>query len=91
MSDVSSIAVMITLGLIALGFLALAIFSIRNLASGKHSIGSVAAFGVPVVVFGISWLIAGGDISRTAVLTFMIMFVLALIALFATGFKSLFT
>lgn len=92
MQDVSSIAVIITLVLIGLGFLLLVLFSARNLINGKHSLGTILSLLLlPVVVLGISYVLSGGDPSETAVVGFMIMFLLALAALLLTGVKSLFT
>ena len=92
MNDISSIAVIITLVLMGLGFLLLVLFSIKNLVNGKHSVSTILfLFLLPVIVLGISWFLSGGDPSETAVVGFVIMFALALLALLLTGVKSMFT
>lgn len=88
--DTSYLAVVIAIGLIGLAFVLLLLLSVRSLFNAKHNLFSMVFFLVPVVIFGICYVIAGGDIARTAVLTFIGMFALGLVAILLSGVRSTF-
>lgn len=92
MEGLIPIAVWITLILIAGGLLIIAVFGIRNLVSGKFRPWSIGAMLLPVVVFGIGYLLASGgpDPAVTAgVWTVLVLMAIGAIAIVVTGLKGL--
>lgn len=83
------IFIVISMAAVALAFVALAVFGFRNLGRGKHSMFSVAAVVIPFIVFGICALITGGMMAKSAILTVLIMSLLAVAGLLYSGLRGL--
>lgn len=83
------IFIVISIAAVGLAFVALAAFGLRNLSRGKHSMFSVAAVIIPFVVFGICAVVLGGEMAKSAILTVMIMSVLAIAGLLYSGLRGL--
>lgn len=77
--------------MIGLSFLVLVLFGVRSLFNGKISLMKMAFTIVPFVVFFIWYLVTGGDMAQSAVLTVATMFVLGLLAIVLSGIKSVFS
>ncbi|HLE55656.1 MAG TPA: hypothetical protein VJB15_01095 [Rhodothermia bacterium] len=83
------IFILISIGAVALGFVVLTVFGVRNFSRGKHNVFSVATIVVPFVVFGICAVITGGEMAKSAILTVIIMAVLAIAGLLYSGVRGL--
>jgi len=83
------IFILISMVAVALAFLVLVAFGLRNLSRGKHSVWSIAAVVVPFIVFGICAVITGGEMAKSAILTVIIMSVLAIAGLLYSGLRGL--
>ena len=83
------IFIVISMAAVALAFVALAVFGFRNLSRGKHSMFSVAAVVIPFVIFAICAAITGGEMAKSAILTVVIMSVLAIAGLLYSGVRGL--
>lgn len=83
------IFILISIAAVALAFVALAAFGLRNLTRNKHSMFSVAAIVIPFIVFGICAAITGGEMAKSAILTVVIMSVMAIAGLLYSGFRGL--
>jgi len=83
------IFILISMAAVGLAFLALAAFGLRNLTRGKHSMFSLAAVIIPFIVFGICAVITGGEMAKSAILTVLIMSLLAIAGLFYSGLRGL--
>lgn len=81
--------ILIVIVIVAAAFVVLSIFGLRNLSRGKHSTFSVGAIIIPFVVFGICVPITGGDYAKAAILTVIIMAVIAIIGLVYSGVRGL--
>ena len=83
--------IFILISMIAVGaaFVVLTVFGLRNLSRGKHSMFSVGAIVVPFVVFGICIPLTGGDVPKAAILTVIIMAVIAILGLVYSGVRGL--
>ena len=83
--------IFILISIVAVGaaFLVLTVFGLRNLSRGKHSFFSVGAIVVPFVVFGICIPLTGGDIAKAAILTVIIMAIIAILGLLYSGVRGL--
>ncbi len=87
--DASTIAVAVSLGLVAFAILGMALFGVKNLVTGKHEWSKIAILVVPFIVFGVAYGVTGSA-DEAAMLTTLIMlgFMGVLIALSAV--KSVF-
>ena len=74
---------------VAAGFVVLSAFGLRNLGRGKHSKFSVGAVVVPFLIFGICIPVTGGDFAKAAILTVIIMVVIAILGLVYSGVRGL--
>ncbi|MGA7306452.1 MAG: hypothetical protein WBW88_16350 [Rhodothermales bacterium] len=83
------IFILISIIAVALAFLALLAFGVRNLARGKNSVFSIASIVIPFVIFGICAVITGGVMAKSALLTVIIMAVLAVAGLLYSGLRGL--
>jgi hypothetical protein len=83
------IFILISIAAVALAFVGLAVFGFRNLSRGKHSMFSVAAVVIPFIVFGICAAITSGALAKSAILTVLIMAVLAIAGLLYSGLRGL--
>lgn len=84
------IAIWAVVILVGLGLLTMLAFGARSLAHGKIKPLSMVIVVFPVVLLGIMGLVLG-DWSLAAIYTFFIMFLLALLSLFLSGIRGLFT
>lgn len=84
------IAIWAVVILVGLGLLTMLAFGARSLAHGKIKPLSMAIVILPIVLLGIMGLVLG-DWSLAAIYTFFIMFLLALLSLFLSGIRGLFT
>jgi hypothetical protein len=81
-----------TSSLIGLGFVILCLFGLRNLFRGKHSLFAVISIFVPLVVFGICYVVASGSpdqLSLAALLTVVVMIGLAVLGLLVSGLRGI--
>ena len=83
------IFILISIAAVALAFVALVAFGLRNLSRGKHNMFSVAAVVIPFIVFGICAVITGGEMAKSAILTVVIMAVLAIAGLLYSGLRGI--
>lgn len=84
------IAIWAVVILVGLGLLTMLVFGARSLAHGKIKPLSMAIVIFPVVLLGIMGLVLG-DWSLAAIYTFFIVFLVALLSLFLSGLRGLFT
>lgn len=75
------------LALIALGFLGMLVFGVKNIAVGKHELFKIAVGVVPVAIFGISYLTLE-NVTDAGIMTMMIMMGLLAVLIVGTGVKS---
>jgi hypothetical protein len=87
--DASTIAVGISAGMSLLSVLGMAIFGVKNLATGKHELSKILILVIPILVF-IGVYFVTGSADEAAMLTMLIMlgFMAVLIAL--SAIKSVF-
>ena len=81
--------ILIVIAAVAIAFVVLSIFGLRNLSRGKHSAFSAGAIIVPFVVFGICVPITGGNYAKAAILTVIIMAIIAILGLVYSGLRGL--
>ena len=83
--------VFILLSIVAVGaaFVVLLVFGLRNLSRGKHSKFSVGAVVVPFVIFAICIPLTGFDYAKAAILTVIIMSIIAILGLIYSGVRGL--
>ena len=81
--------ILIAVVAVAAAFVVLVVFGLRNLTRGKHSKFSVGAIVVPFVIFGICVPLTGADFAKAAILTVIIMSVIAIIGLVYSGVRGL--
>ena len=85
----SYVFILMSMVAVGAGFLILVVFGLRNMSRGKHNKFSVGAVVVPFVIFGICIPLAGGEYSKAAILTVMVMAVIAVIGLVYSGVRGL--
>lgn len=88
MESIVPYAVWAALILVVLGVVAIVIFGIRNLTYGKINPISMAIVAVPILLLVLLGLIMG-DWDQAAIITVVIMFVLAALGLVASGLRGL--
>ena len=83
--------VFILISIVAVGviFLILVVFGLRNLSRGRHSKFTIGAVVVPFVIFGICVPLVGADYAKAAILTVIIMAVVAIVGLVYSGVRGL--
>ncbi len=83
--------VFIILSIIGVGvtFVILIAFGLRNISRGRHSKFTIGSVVIPFVAFGICVPLVGGDYAKAAILTVMIMAVVAVIGLVYSGARGL--
>jgi len=84
-----SIAIYVVLALMGLGVLTIALFGTRSIMYQKVDFFSIVSVIVPLVLL-IALGFAMGDWSLAAITTVLVMFGLAVLALFLTGIRGLF-
>ncbi|WP_210511118.1 hypothetical protein [Natronogracilivirga saccharolytica] len=83
------IAIGVMLTLIAIGFLSMVGFGIKNIIQGKQDATKILIYVVPAVIFGISYLISGA-VTDAAILTMLITMALLAVMLVVTGLRTTF-
>lgn len=81
--------ILISIVAVAACFGVLLVFGLRNLSRGKHSKFSVGAVVVPFVILAICIPITGSDYAKAAILTVIIMAVLAILGLLYSGARGI--
>ena len=81
--------ILISIVAVATCFGVLLVFGLRNLSRGKHSKFSVGAIVIPFIIFGICVPLTGGDYAKAAILTVIIMAILAILGLLYSGARGL--
>lgn len=83
--------VFILLSIVAVGatFVILIAFGLRNISRGKHSKFTIGAVVIPFVIFGIVVPLVDSDFAKAAILTVLIMVVIAIIGLLYSGARGL--
>ena len=85
-----NIAIYIVIGLMGLGLLLMAASGVRSLLAGKVKMLSLAFMAVPIVLLLVMGLVVG-DWAQAGILTILISLGLTLLALLASGVKSIFS
>lgn len=88
METIVPYAVWAALILVVLGILSIVVFGLRNLTYGKINPVSMAIIAIPIVLLLLLGMIMG-DWNQAAILTVVIMFSLAALALIASGLRGL--
>ncbi len=83
------IAIGVMLALIAIGFLSMAGFGIKNIVQGKQDLTKILVFLVPLVIFGISYLIQGA-VADAAIFTMLLTMAILAVMLVITGVRTTF-
>lgn len=94
MEGLVPIAIWLSLALVVLGLLVIVVFGVKGLLGGKHRPWSIGAMLLPLVVFGIAYVISSGSDSPTAsamILTALILLVAGIAAILVTGLKGVFS
>lgn len=89
--DLVTLAIWISLGLIALGFIAIILFGIKSIVTGRFRVSSLLAMAIPVVIFAVAYALSAGatyPLIQAAVLTSLILMGLAFVIVMLTGLKS---
>ncbi|MFV1981406.1 MAG: hypothetical protein ACC655_09655 [Rhodothermia bacterium] len=83
--------VFILLSIVAVGatFVVLIAFGLRNISRGKHSKFTIGSVVIPFVIFGIVVPLVDSDFAKAAILTVLIMVVIAIIGLLYSGARGL--
>lgn len=84
---VQSLAIGLTLGLIAVGVIFILISGIRNIINGKSDFKRISVMLIPVVVFGISY-VTMGTFDQAGVATAVFMIAVMIISIFVTGTRG---
>lgn len=90
--DFATLAVWAALLLVGVALVAVVIFGIKSIAEGKFRMTTLAAMVVPVVVFVIAYALSSGaeaPFAAAAVLTSLILIVIAAGAILVIGLKGL--
>lgn len=87
--NISLIAISLTLLMIGVGVLAILAGGIRNINLGKSDFKKVGAFGVPFVVFGISYAILG-TMNEAGIATMLFMMGVMILMIVTTGLRGTF-
>lgn len=83
------IAIGLMLALVAIGFVSMVGFGIKNVAQGRQELSKILIFLVPVVIFGISYLTLGA-VTDAAMATMLITMALLAVMLVITGLRTTF-
>jgi hypothetical protein len=87
--DISLIAVSFALLMIGVGVLAILAGGVRSISLGKSDFKKVGAFGVPIVVFGISYAILG-TMNEAGIATMLFMMGVMILMIVTTGLRGTF-
>ena len=86
---ISEIALTGSLVLLGISVALIVVFGIKNIASGKHEWSKIAVIFSPFVVFGVTYGITG-NMTESALITFLIMIALMMVFIFLGGLRSSF-
>ena len=86
---VETIALGLGMGVIVIGAVLALIFGIRNITYGKSDLKRVIAMGVPFVIFGIAYAIAG-TIDRAGMITLITMMSLMILGIVISSVRRTF-
>lgn len=81
--------ILISILAVAVAFVLLVGFGLRNLMRGTRSVFTVGAIVAPFVIFGICIPLTGGDFAKAAILTVIVMSIVAIIGLLYSGVRGL--
>lgn len=84
---VDSLAIGLTLGLILIGVIGILFSGVRNVLNGKSDFKRVAIMLVPVVIFGVSYVVMG-TFEQAGVATVVFMVGVMMISIFVTGTRG---
>jgi hypothetical protein len=87
-NTIITIGLSIAIGLLLIGNIGILIFGGKNIINGKHKPQQIAFFFIPIVVFGIAYLVAG-NFQVAAILTLIVMILLMFIGILISGSRSL--
>jgi hypothetical protein len=87
--NISLIAISLTLLLIGVGILAILAGGVRTISMGKSDLKKLGAFGVPFIVFGISYAIMG-SLNEAGIATMLFMMGVMIIMIVTTGLRGTF-
>lgn len=83
------IAIGLMLALVAIGLASMIGFGIKNIVQGKQELSKILVYLVPILIFLISYLIAGA-VTDAAILTMLITMGLLAVMLIITGLRTTF-
>ncbi|MFO8028343.1 MAG: hypothetical protein R6U28_00635 [Cyclonatronaceae bacterium] len=83
------IAIGLMLALVAIGLASMIGFGIKNIVQGKQELSKILVYLVPILIFLISYLIAGA-VTDAAILTMLITMALLAVMLIITGLRTTF-
>ena len=87
--SIEYVFILLSMVAVAAAFVVLVVFGLRNLSRGKHSKFSVGAVVVPFIILGICIPLTGGNFAKAAILTVIIMSIIAILGLVYSGFRGL--
>mgnify|MGYP001164401233 CR=1 FL=1 len=87
--SISEIALTGFVVLLGISLILIAIFGIKNIISGKHEVSKIVVIFVPFIIFGIAYGVSG-QLSESALATFLILLGSMLALIFAGGVRSSF-
>lgn len=87
--DISEIALYGAVGLLGIALLLIIVFGVRNIAMGKHEWSKIVIVFSPFVLFGILYGVTG-QLSESALGTFVILLGLKILLIFFGGVRSSF-
>lgn len=86
---ISEIALTGGLVLLGISLVLIVVFGIKNIASGKHEWSKIAIIFVPFALFGVTFGVTG-EMTESALITFLTMIGLMLVLIFLGGVRSSF-
>jgi hypothetical protein len=86
---ISEIALTGGLVLLGISLLLIAVFGIKNIASGKHELSKIAVVVTPFIIFGIAYGVTG-QLTESALFTLLTLIGLMLLLILFGGVRSSF-
>lgn len=86
---VDTLAVGLVLGLIAIGIVGIFVSGIRNIMNGKSEFKRVTVMLVPVVIFVVTYALAG-SLEQAGVATMVVMIAFMMLSILVTGTRGTF-
>lgn len=86
---ISEIALTGGLVLLGISLVLIVVFGIKNIASGKHEWSKIAIIFTPFALFGVTFGVTG-EMTESALITFLVMIGLMLVLIFLGGVRSSF-